>query len=260
MVLRIALIATALAGLSACASQVPDSGPVGFDNYDQQRAARDAALARPTYLADTVVPPGQTGPVPNSVVTGAPLTAPTATPAPGSAEAVAADTRQVLQSTSAPVYSGQVISSNVNPQQAGALTAGGAALDNPGISDENSFDAVSSRQTIQSDAARLQQTRSQYQVIEPVDLPTRSGSADPNIVTYALQTQHPRGQQLYQRSNFSGQGRFERNCASYASNDLAQIDFLARGGPVNDRRGLDPDGDGYACGWDPTPFRNVAGG
>ena len=35
----------------------------------------------------------------------------------------------------------------------------------------------------------------------------------------------------------------------------AQQAFLEAGGPERDRKGLDPDGDGYACAWDPTPFR-----
>ena len=35
----------------------------------------------------------------------------------------------------------------------------------------------------------------------------------------------------------------------------AQIDFLAKGGPERDRLGVDPDGDGYACAWNPAPFR-----
>ena len=44
-------------------------------------------------------------------------------------------------------------------------------------------------------------------------------------------------------------------CARYGSPDLAQQAFLAAGGPDRDRRGLDPDGDGFACAWDPRPFR-----
>ena len=48
-----------------------------------------------------------------------------------------------------------------------------------------------------------------------------------------------------------------RNCGKYPSDDQAQIAFLDRGGPERDRLGLDPDGDGYACGWDPAPFRNA---
>ena len=50
-------------------------------------------------------------------------------------------------------------------------------------------------------------------------------------------------------------GRTQRGCAVYRSPDQAQIDFRASGGPQRDRKGLDPDGDGYACAWDPAPFR-----
>ena len=46
-----------------------------------------------------------------------------------------------------------------------------------------------------------------------------------------------------------------RNCAKYVSDAAAQEAFLKTGGPERDRYGLDPDGDGFACRWDPTPFR-----
>ena len=39
------------------------------------------------------------------------------------------------------------------------------------------------------------------------------------------------------------------------SSDLAQKAFLSRGGPERDILLLDPDGDGFACKWDPRPFR-----
>ena len=39
------------------------------------------------------------------------------------------------------------------------------------------------------------------------------------------------------------------------ADDVAQEAFLAQGGPQSDRKGLDPDGDGFACDWDPRPFR-----
>ena len=50
-----------------------------------------------------------------------------------------------------------------------------------------------------------------------------------------------------------------RACAAYSSPDRAQEDFLASGGPERDRKSLDPDGDGFACAWDPAPFRAVRG-
>ena len=34
--------------------------------------------------------------------------------------------------------------------------------------------------------------------------------------------------------------------------------FLAQGGPAVDPLGLDPDGDGFVCGWDPARYRSAA--
>lgn len=130
---------------------------------------------------------------------------------------------------------------------------------NPGISDEQDFSAVSSRESIQSDRARLEAQREAYVVIQPEALPTRPGSNEPSIVAFALQTTHPVGTRTYGRSSLSGQNRFDRNCAKYPSSDVAQTAFLKAGGPERDRYGLDPDGDGYACFWDPAPFRAAVG-
>ncbi len=242
MTIRTLFVTIGMVALAACAPQVPDSAQgVGFDTFET-RAARDAALARPIYVPDTVQAPDRTGAV------------------DGSAAATALETRRVLDATRPAAQGQAALNSGVEPLQASPSNPAPLALDNPGISDENDFDAVSERQSIESDAARIAQNRAQYQVIQPEALPSRSADTGPNIVQYALQTRHPRGQRLYQRGGFSNQNRFERNCAEYASNDLAQIDFLARGGPERDRKGIDPDGDGYACGWDPTPFRNASGG
>lgn len=134
-----------------------------------------------------------------------------------------------------------------------------APVQTPGISDENDFDAVAARQSIESDRERLAQNRAQYQVVTPTALPTRDDALGPNVVAYALQTTHPVGTQIYRRLTLAADARFARNCAKYASGDNAQADFLARGGPTRDRAGLDPDGDGYACDWDPGPYRRAAG-
>ncbi len=125
------------------------------------------------------------------------------------------------------------------------------------ISDEQDFSAVSARETIQSDRERLAAQRQQYTVIEPTALPTRSGSNGPNIVDYALSTTNAAGMPIYKRSKLFAQSRYNRNCAKFASPDLAQAEFLRAGGPKYDRKGLDPDGDGFACTWDPQPFRNA---
>jgi len=38
-------------------------------------------------------------------------------------------------------------------------------------------------------------------------------------------------------------------CATFESRGAAQQAFLSAGAPLEDRKGLDPDGDGLACGW-----------
>jgi hypothetical protein len=128
---------------------------------------------------------------------------------------------------------------------------------NLGISDEQDFDAVAARESIQSDAARREAQRQAYQVIEPQPLPERPRSTGPNLVEYALSTTNQPGEQVYSRSGLSMPGR---GCGDYATSDQAQQAFLEAGGPRRDRMGLDPDGDGFACSWDPRPFRAARGG
>lgn len=129
---------------------------------------------------------------------------------------------------------------------------------NPAISDEQSFAAVSERESIQSDAARIEAQREVYEFIEPTAVPERVDDGAPNIVAYALQTNNRLGESVYRRSGNTSAEGLARNCAKYGSSDLAQEAFLASGGPEKDPKRLDPDGDGFACYWDPTPFRQVA--
>ena len=129
-------------------------------------------------------------------------------------------------------------------------------LDTTRLSDENDFEAVSERQSIESDAERIENNRALYVLIEPTSLPRRPGSSAPSIVEYAIKTTNPMGVQLYSRP-FASETRFDWNCTKYASQSAAQEAFLVKGGPKFDPNGLDPDGDGFACYWDPGPFRSV---
>lgn len=224
--MRVFLSSVAFVALAACQPPVPDSGQgVGFDRLDaerQARQARDAQLeAAPEVQTTTLDEP--------------------------EAEARASEHAAQDNSGEQPV---QASPDNPPPQ---------AVTNSAGISRENDFAAVSDERSIESDAERLRRAQSRYTVIEPKDLPTRAGSDRPNIVAYALQTNNPVGTAIYKRSSFNTEARHRRNCAAYASPDLAQEDFLAMGGPKRDRKVLDPDGDGFACAWDPTPFRRVAG-
>ena len=134
-----------------------------------------------------------------------------------------------------------------------------AVVDGGGISRENNFDAVSARRGIEDDAAKIAANRAQYQTIQPEALPSR-GAIGPNVVAYALANTHAVGTKVYSRSSFNGAAKAARNCAKFGRPTLAQIAFLENGGPQRDRAGLDPDGDGFACEWDPAPFRNAAQG
>lgn len=138
-------------------------------------------------------------------------------------------------------------------EESGEMAAVGS---HTGISDENDFSAVSERRSREDDAQLIAQNRANYTVIPPQPVPQRTQSNGPNIVQFALSTNHAPGTQMYKRSSLrlSDPGAA---CAKFASPDLAQQAFLASGGPDRDRKGLDPDGDGFACGWDPRPFRAI---
>ncbi|MDE9451188.1 hypothetical protein J3R80_12000 [Aliiroseovarius sp. Z3] len=129
----------------------------------------------------------------------------------------------------------------------------------PGISDEQDFSAVAARESIESDAQRIENYQAAYQQAEVVAVPERPAGSGVSVVEYALSTTNTVGQSIYSRSALSGDARAQRNCARYTSADFAQIAFLEAGGPNRDRHGLDPDGDGFACGWNPAPFRTARG-
>ncbi len=249
MISRSFIVLAAGVMLAACQPAVPDSGRgVGFDdNARAQRQARDAALAAESTSAV---------PAPASV-TEAPLSA----PAEGSAEATAAETSRVLAATRPGASNGlgndAATNSGVEPVNASPSNPAPAVINSAGISNENNFDAVSGQRSIGDDAARIAANRAQYQVVQPEALPDRAESG-PNIVAYALQSDHERGTQVYRRIGLNKAAKYARACGEYSHPDRAQIAFLEAGGPEKDRNGMDPDGDGFACDWDPTPFRRAA--
>ncbi len=228
----------ACGALAACSPQVPDSGAgVGFENYADYQARQ---AQREQQLRGQSLPPPAT-------VSSTPLSAMGDADSP---ERLAAETAAVLNP------GGSVGGGAFQPDAGAASAPAPVAVNAAGISQENDFDEVADLRTIESDAEQIARNRAQYQVIQPTELPRRSGDGSPNIVEYALRTTNPKGVSLYRRSALNFQNH-ERNCAQYPSADQAQIDFLARGGPQRDRLGLDPDGDGFACGWDPAPFRSA---
>ncbi|MDF3607834.1 hypothetical protein PE067_17820 [Paracoccus sp. DMF-8] len=76
----------------------------------------------------------------------------------------------------------------------------------------------------------------------------------PVLVRYAHAENRNPGTTAYPRSNANANAA-SRACMTYANPAAAQTAFIAAGGPLVDARGMDPDGDGFVCGWDPRPYR-----
>lgn len=232
----------ALVLLAGCDPEVPDSG-VGFETYPQYMQERSAAATAAAVPA---------GPAPVTTITPPPPAMLPAPPLQGSSGVTA----MPLPAAGAASYPAPVAA----PAPAAAVAAAPAAVPpaaSGGISDEQDFSAVAARETIESDKARIEANKANYTQIEPAALPERS-TTGPNIVAYAIGAPNRLGESVYPRSGLH-LSNFERACARFPSQDLAQIEFLKSGGPEKDPKNLDPDGDGFACRWDPTPFQKPRG-
>ncbi len=260
--MRVLPFAAALLGLAACNPQVPDSAAgVGFGGYNSYvRSAPPAAAAplnpmnvQPSAPAAGFSPAGAAAAIDRASGT-TPITTPGAGAVIGATPAPMATTLAPAPMATAPLAT-EAARPRGNAPTGIKEESGEMAAVNPTISDENDFEAVKARETIESDKARIERNRAQYQVDQPIALPERSGDVGgAAIVQFALSTSHPVGTQMYKRSSLRLKSP-DAACAGYASADQAQEAFLASGGPERDRKGLDADGDGYACSWNPGPFR-----
>lgn len=260
------IMAAVLAGCVSAPNDVQQG--VGFNDYQSYLAAESArreALRNPPVA---ILPPAAAPMTATATPTLVPATAPLSQDALLAARARAAidaaapqaAAPQAVAPTAAPVSASGAVASPQVTTIASAATSAAAPARLPasgGISDEQDFDAVAARETIESDAERRARMQQQLVVVPPEPVPDRPQSVGPSVVNYAIATSHPMGQRVYARSPL-GRGRHAENCAAYRSADLAQEDFLARGGPNRDPLVLDPDGDGYACAWDPAPYRAAA--
>lgn len=242
-------IAAALV-LAACTPTTTSPGAgVGFQDYNSY--VRGAVPMSPAGGPVTVPPPGGAfdPAAAAAAIDRAQGVAPvTAAPMPTVSTPLPTPVAPVLTDSSARPRGGAPVGIK---EESGEM-----AHNNVGISDEQDFGAVSSRETIESDAERIARNRAEYVVVQPKDLPQRPGDTGPNIVEFALATTHAPGVQMFKRSGM-GIRSADSACAKYASPDKAQQDFLSKGGPERDRMGVDPDGDGFACSWDPRPFRTA---
>jgi hypothetical protein len=127
----------------------------------------------------------------------------------------------------------------------------GAALDDDRI---NLMQWTLDQQRIDAAIAErdLAEARSQLVVVQPGPLPNRVDGV--NVALYAKQSTNALGQAIYPRSvgaRVAGVG----NCGRFRDPDAAQRAFLSGGGPERDRYGIDPDGDGFACSFNPAVYR-----
>jgi hypothetical protein len=209
--------------LAACDPAVPNSGTgVGFGDYQTYLAQREAELSgqRPAQVQSQTQAQTQT----NTAV-GAPLSA--VNPAVMAAAPVAA-APLADPATSAAVGDGAL----------GAEALAALAATAPGGS-----------------PAMASTTPTAAPVAAPVIAPVQ-GATGPNLAAYALAATNAPGQSVYTRSGLHMVGA-DKACAKYISPDLAQMAFLEKGGPQKDPGNLDPDGDGFACGWDPRPLQTA---
>lgn len=236
--MRMFLLLSSLAALTGCAppTTLPPQGGVGFGD-------------RPVYVAPGVA------------------SAPVVPPAASNAAIPSSEINSALfGTTTAPGAEAAPLPSYVPPAnpQASVQTSEAELIaslpGHSGISDEQDFEAVASRETIETDAERIEANKAQYQQIAPAALPERgAGQAVSDLVSYALNAPNRLGQSIYQRRSVAADAH-RKACLHYASDEAAQVAFLKAGGPERDRKKLDPDGDGFACDWDPTPFQKARGG
>lgn len=250
-----------LVALAACAPPpYEQAGGVGFDNYADYMSQRSAGASAAATAGQGASTPGQQ-----------PILPPAADPdaAPSSAELAAAGISGAgalvpapAPSPAPPTEPATAPLSVIQPGAQAALPAPAPApagsAEPSAISDEQDFSAVASRETIASDRARIEQNRAQYVQIQPGALPERPAEDSSAIVQYAINAPNRLGQARYKRSGLSLSSH-DKACSRYASPEAAQAALLKSGGPERDPKNLDPDGDGFACMWDPTPFQKPGG-
>ena len=276
---RSCAVVAVLGVLAACAAEPPLSNPptnlgggVGFGDYaTYMRAQEELSRLRAAQARETAAHAQGAG---TSVASAAPLEQGTAqaaeqTPASIGAQAVAA----VRGGETAPgTAAAGPVSTMQQAQPAATQTTSQAPL--------SAFDpAPGSAQgpaATQAAAPRTSDTVSN-QTFEPrpfglphqnrvvrrdhvpqVQVNAVTNTDVPNLFAYALSTRHNVGEPQYRRTHPLRWRRHEAACAAYRTPDLAQEAFLSAGGPVDDPQHLDPDGDGFACGWDPAMFRIAA--
>ena len=234
-----------IAALAACDDSQPAGGRGYFD------PPTPAPVFVPPQPATIPVPEGQSRP-PADFVT-ASRTGVETPGAPRSAIAAQSDPNAQLA---------QDVTAALNSTAPGARPAApdASVLDqdigiDPNSTSINLAAQSQEQQRVQREIAAQQRQAAQQQlvIVEPEPVPQQDINA--NVVQFARSTTHPVGTKRYNRPAFRSRQQSSSTCRRFASTDEAQRQFLANGGPQNDRFNLDPDGDGFACKFDPEPYR-----
>lgn len=255
--MRKAVWSLAVLGLAACQPTVPNSAPnpergVGFGDYATYLKNREAELRGQAPAASSTPPAASTAAVAPAVIVppggGYGTTGYGATPATAAGIAAQAPgSGSALEAAAGAAPQGSLGAEALAALQATAPAS--AAPSAPASGGAGAPLSALSEGTLTPSAAA------------PVSGAAGSGAAvtgasGPNLAAYALSAPSTYGQPYYNRGGLK-LGSSERACARFVSSDLAQMKFLERGGPERDPGNLDPDGDGFACGWDPRPFQTA---
>ena len=247
--MRMIFTTLALTALAACQPTIPDSAAgVGFQDYDSYAQQREARLRGGAEQAQDSEQARQQ--------VGRPLSAMADMDAGDGDTALAEDDGARIARDALAAIGSRRGDDAAGGSQDGSGDVPAAIVNDQDYEDVLRREGEAPERSLGDDMAPGDADRLQPIIPEP--LPDRSGHDAPNIVAYALNTTNRVGEQVYQRSGLFAESRFQRNCAEYNTQEEAQEDFLRRGGPERDPRGLDPNGDGFACWWDPEPYRAAA--
>ena len=130
-----------------------------------------------------------------------------------------------------------------------------------GLSENHNFIDLSlstlAQQNIEKERAAKKLEDARKERIE-IEISNSSNSSDyVNVAKFARDTKNNKGEKIFTRLSFSIYDNWNE-CSKFKNKDEAQRSFLKDGGPFNDRFNLDPDGDGFACDWDPDIYRELS--
>ena len=103
-------------------------------------------------------------------------------------------------------------------------------------------------------AKRLEELRAGRVVLEAKDK-EKIKRHSVNLAVFARSVSNKLGEKIYYRNFVSIDSSL--GCKKFSNKNDAQIFFLENGGPKHDLHNIDPDGDGFACKWDPAIYRKI---